>query len=157
MSNEVYGYIESAVVSDWAKTFSKIEDKTGIGIKLIPKSELYNFPENVLPGETVESAAFIIGDSPGKANATYLADYQDYAPDAEIGFPVSGKERLALLINMIMVTIEETKSSRFVVAITDSSQVDDVKKVDVSGFENMVVRDFEGFAPPDCVYDIRVE
>ena len=58
---------------------------------------------------------------------------------------------------MFMLTIEETKSSRFVVAITDSSQVDEVKEVDVDMFASIVAKDFEEFAPPDCVYDIRIE
>ncbi len=157
MSNEVYGYIESAAGPEWERVFAIVQDKTGIGIKLIPESELYNFPENLLPKNEVASAAFIIGDIPGKTNTSYLTDYQDYAPEAEIGFPVKAKERLALLIDMFMVTIQETKANRFVVAITDSSQIDDVKSVDIDGFSNLVARDFEEFAPPDCVYDIRLE
>ncbi len=157
MSNEVYGYIESAAVPEWKKAFDTVQEKTGIGIKLIPNSELYNFPENLLPKNEVNSAAFIIGDIPGKTNTNYLTDYQDYAPEAEIGFPVKAKERLALLIDMFMVTIQETKANRFVVAITDSSQIDEVKSVDIDGLANLVARDFEEYSPPDCVYDIHLE
>lgn len=157
MSNEVYGYIESGAVSEWEKAFEIVQVNTGIGIKIIPESELYNFPENLLPKKEAQSAAFVIGDTPGKTNTTYLTDYQDYAPESEIGFPVNAEERLALLIDMFMVTIQETQANRFVVAITDSSQIDDVKNVDIEEFANLVARDFEEFSPPGCVYDIRLE
>ena len=52
MSNDVYGYIESPLAQDWNEVFSKIETISGIGIRMMPKSELYNFPDDLLPFES---------------------------------------------------------------------------------------------------------
>lgn len=156
MSNEVYGYIVSMEVSDWITCFLSIQEKTGIGIKAISKSELHNFPEDILPNKASSYVAFIVGDKPGKTNTTYLTDYQDYSPEADIGFPTDGKERLNLLVDMFIVAITCAKATRFVVAITDSSQVDEVKKVRMEELPTVIARDFEEFAPPDCIYDVSI-
>ena len=157
MSNEVYGYIENPErVVDQA-FFEKIEKCTGVGIVEIPFSELYNFPREKFPRETSNSVAFIVGDRPGKANASYLIDYVDYAPDANIGFPSGRKERLRLLIELFAAVIHEAKPSRFVVAITECSQIDNAKDLDMQAFHKEIYNDFERCdAPPDCVYDVVI-
>ena len=38
----------------------------------------------------------------GYPDATYLTDYGEYAPDADIGFPTNPKERLDILINTLI-------------------------------------------------------
>lgn len=157
MSNEVYGYFEGSKVSNRDAFLKSLEEKTGIGIKPISPSELYNYPEQLLPSDMESCTAFIVGDKPGKTNATYLTDYMDYAPDADIGFPCEGKARLKLLINFFMTIIQEAKATRFVVAITDSSQIEELKTVNIAQLESVIVTDFEGRAPPDCLYDVVIE
>jgi hypothetical protein len=154
MSNEVYGYFEGSEISDMDGLFASLEEKSGIGVKPIPASELYNFPERFVPSDRDNCICFIVGDKPGKTNTTYLTDYVDYAPDADIDFPCEGKARLKLLINFLVTMIKETKTTRFVVAITDSSQIENLKTVNIAQLESAIVSDFEECAPPDCLYDV---
>jgi len=154
MSNEVYGYFEGSEISNKDTLLKSLEEKTGIGIKPIPVSELYNYPEQMIPSDKENCVAFIVGDKPGKTNTSYLTDYMDYAPNADIGFPRKGKARLKLLINFLMTMIDEAKATRFVVAITDSSQIEGVKTVNIAQFESLILSDFEKCAPPDCLYDV---
>lgn len=157
MSSEVYGYVVSSEVFDWKECFFSIEKKTGIGIAQIDKSQLYNFCEDILPNESLSFMAFIIGDKPGKKNTTYLTDYQDYSIEANIGLPLGKKQRLNLLIDMFMTVIKDTKASRFVVAINDSSQVDEVKKVNLEELAVVIKKDFEELGLPDCIYDVFIK
>ncbi|ELY3624070.1 hypothetical protein SMX14_003318, partial [Cronobacter malonaticus] len=70
-----------------------------IGIAKIKKEELYNFPNELIP--TSDCYAFLISDRPHYPNASYLIDYMDYVPEADIGFPVEGKARLNILLDML--------------------------------------------------------
>jgi len=153
MSNEVYGYLELPKTNK-DTSMRSLEERTELGIKEIPFSELYNFPKALLPSNDEYCFAFIIGDKPGKSNATYLTDYVDYAPDADIGFPSEGLERLKLLVNLLSLMIRETGATRLVVAITDSSQIDEVKEVRLDDLMPMIINDFEMCAPPDCLYNV---
>lgn len=154
MSNEVYGYLEGKETSNGHMLLQSLQEKTGIGIQSIPVAELYNYPKEMLPSNEEGCVAFIIGDKPGKTNTTYLTDYMDYASDADIGFPCNGKERLKLLIDLFVTMINETCATRFIVAITDSSQIEEVKTVSFDQINSVIFRDFEEHAPPDCLYDI---
>ncbi|MFC3680295.1 hypothetical protein [Bacterioplanoides pacificum] len=156
MSNEVYGYFEGSEVSNKDLFFKFLEEKTGIGVKSILVSELYNYPERMAPIDTESCIAFVVGDKPGKTNTSYLTDYVDYALDTDIGFPCKGKARLQLLIDFLMTMIQEAKATRFVVAITDSSQIEEVKTVNLAQLESKILADFEECAPPDCLYDVVV-
>jgi hypothetical protein len=154
MSNEVYGYFDVSQIANRDAFFAQLQEKTGIGIKSINFSELYGFPKYLLPTNMSRYAAFIIGDKPGKTNTTYLTDYLDYAPGADIGFPVSGKVRLRLLIGLLVSMILESHSRRLVVAITDSSQIEQVKDINFEDLGTTIETDFEEFAPPDCIYNV---
>ena len=155
MSNEVYGYLEAVEMSGKTALLAEIQAKTGIGIKQIPLSELYNFPQEILPTNKDRCVSFIVGDRPGKTNTSYLTDYMDYAPEADIGFPIKGRERLSLLLELFTIMIHEFNSSRFVVAITECSQIDEIKSLSLQNFENIIYEDFERCdAPPDCIYEV---
>ncbi len=154
MSNEVYGYFESTQISDPDEFLKLLEESTRIGIKRIPVSELYNYPENMLPRDSGFCVAFIIGDRPGVTNTTYLTDIQDYAPESDIDLPYEGKVRLKLLTNFLVTMIQKVKARRFVVAITDSSQIEETKTVVVGELESVIFADFAERVPPDCLYDV---
>jgi hypothetical protein len=156
MSNEVYGYIVSNSVSDWGCFFKAIEETTGLGIALISDKELYNFPESMLPEESTPHASFIIGDRPRKKNATYLIDYQNYAPEANIGSPIDAGSRLRLLTSMFLTLVKESNAERFVVAITECSQIDEFKQVPIENMHELIVGDFEKYYPPDVAYEIII-
>lgn len=157
MSNEVYGYFEGSEVLDRNMLLKSLEEKTGLGVKPIPLGELYNYPTDMLPSDVEDCTAFIIGDKPGKSNATYLIDYIDYAPGADIGFPVEGRARLNLFINFLFTMIEEVKAKRFVVAITDSSQIEEVKTVNIAQLRSVITNDFAECDPPNCLYNVVVK
>ena len=157
MSNEVYGYLEVSEMADKTELLAKLQDKTGLGVKEIPFSKLYNFPQSILPANENRYLAFIIGDRPDKENTSYLTDYMDYAPEANIGLPIKGKERLFLLIKLFTTMIHEFDSCRFVVAITECSQVEKIKIIKIQDLESVLYDDFELYeAPPDCIYDIMI-
>ncbi len=156
MSNEVYGYIESSEAIDWNRFFLNIQSKMGIGIQQMPKSELYNFPEDMLPSKDSFFLPFIMGDKPGKKNTTYLTDVQDYSSKAFIGLPNAGKDRLNILIDVFLLMSEERSVERLVVAITDSSQIEEVKKLNIKSLPNQIYEDFEMQLTPDCIYDVIV-
>lgn len=157
MSNEVYGYFEGPQIPDREAFLKLLEEKTSIGVKSISFSELYNYPEQLLPSDSESCIAFVVGDKPGRTNTTYLTDYLDYAPGSDIGFPRQGKVRLKLLINFLKAMIREAKATRLVVAITDSSQISELKTINIEQLESVILGDFEESAPPDCLYDVVIE
>lgn len=157
MSNEVYGYFESAEILDKQVLLESLEKKTGLGINQISFHELYNYPEELLPSDPLKCTAFILGDRPGKTNATYLIDCLDYVSDADIGLPHKGVERLKLLVNAFVSIISEARATRFFVAVTDSSQIDEVKTVKLSNLEAIMIADFEDLVPPCCLYCVVID
>ena len=157
MSNEVYGYFETSSVTNIDALLHLLQNETGLGIKTIPFSELYNYPQGMLPKNKRRCAAFIIGDKPGKINTTYLTDYMNYAPNADIGFPCNGKERLKILVNLFVSMIQKVDATRLVVAITDSSQIEEVKTVNLENLEPLIYKDFAECAPPDCLYEVIIQ
>ena len=92
MSLDAYGDVEIDSSVDRAKLASQIEQQTGLGFTPIPLNELYNFPEDKLPHHEKEVLCFLIGDRPGKSNATYLIEFLDYDPDADIGLPKAWRD-----------------------------------------------------------------
>lgn len=157
MSKEIYGYLENPEISDGEFFLKSIEEKTGLGVSPMPVTELYNYPRSMLPLDADKSIGFIIGDKPGKINATYLIDCNDFAPHADIGLPLESKARLKLLTHLLVFMFEESKAARFMVAITDSSQIAEVKIVDIKQLEALIVADFQAFSPPDCLYSVIAE
>ena len=157
MSNEVYGYLQAPDIKNKISLLKSLQEKSGVGIKSIPFSELFSFPQDVMPKNEDVCVAFIIGDRPGKVNTSYLTDYLDYDQKADIGFPCNGKERLGLLVSLFLSMIKESKANRFVVAITDSSQIEQVKKIYLGDLKAEIYKDFDENAPPDCLYDVCIK
>lgn len=158
MSNEVYGYIKSNELnSESFVLLDGLQKKTGIGFTEIPSTELYNFPDELMPSEDGSYLSFIVGDRPGKTNATYLIDYVDYALEADIGLPHKGSERLKLLVKSLIIMIEEVCPERFIIALTDSSQIEEVKIVKLSKLLSTIISDCKEYTPPDCIYDVLID
>lgn len=156
MSNEVYGFAEfvEAVPSSEIIT-QKLQESAGLGIALIQSAELYNFTSDQMPKP--KSIIFMVSDRPGSNNATYLVDFEDYAPDAQIGLPNKGLERLNLLVNTIESLFADHRANRVCIAITDSSQIEESKMISRKSLRKVLLSDFEKIAPPCCLYDIRNE
>ena len=155
MSNEVYGIIQmkSAPVQK-TRLFKKSIKDFGISIHEIDHTELYNFPERHA-GLSKNELAFAITDRAGSRNATYLIDYIDYVEGAEIGLPLKGKERLNILINLINSLFNSFSIEQLLIAITDSSQIEEVKEIDLSNMKDVFYDDFEEMAPPCILYSIK--
>lgn len=156
MSNEIYGYLEAANYIDPLKLAALLEKKTGLGITSIPIVELYGFPKKLIPSKNKDVFCFLVSDEAGKTNATYLIDNLDYAQEAYIKLPLLGKDRLELLVNAFIVMIKETKATYFAVALTDSSQIEEVKTIKLSELRDTIISDCNAFSPPDYLYEVTL-
>lgn len=153
MSNDVCGYIEPILSPDKINKLTRFIKHSQLGIQKISRNELYNYPDNLLPVNHM--FIFLIGDGPGYPNATYLIDYDQYAPDTDIGFPADPKERLDILINTLIDMIKLTNATKMVVSMTECNQIETIKKINFSEMREVIHADFEAYqAPPDTLYEI---
>lgn len=153
MSNDVYGYMLPDKSIDYKFELEDYVKACSINIRKIEKSELFNYPLNLMP----HTGAFIfdISDGPNSMNASYLIDYDEYAPDTDIGFPADPKERLNILINTLVDMIKITNASKMVVSMTECNQIETIKKIKFSEMREVIHADFEAYqAPPDTLYEI---
>lgn len=154
MSNDVRGYIYYLGEEDLTSLIDFIEKKYNIGIKNIGINELYNFPDIMLPNKQ-KQFIFVIGDDNEYFNASFLIDYIDYAPEADIGFPNIAEDRLNILFNVMSEIIKITNASKMVISLTDSCEIETIKKINFSEMRDIIHSDFEAYqAPPDTLYEI---
>lgn len=156
MSSFVDGYIEPILSQIDLENLMDYIENSQLGIERIPKNELYNYPDYLIPSGNVFS--FIIGDVPGYPDATYLTDYGEYAPDADIGFPTNPKERLDILINTLIDMINITNTSKMVVSMTQCNQIETIKKIKFAEMRDVIHADFAKYQnPPNTLYEIICE
>lgn len=155
MSNDVRGYINYLGEENLTSLIDSIEKKYNIGIKNIGINELYNFPDSMLPNTKQKQFIFVIGDDNEYFNASFLIDYIDYAPEADIGFPNIAEDRLNILFNVMSEIIKITNASKMVISLTDSCEIESIKKINFSEMREIIHADFEAYqAPPDTLYEI---
>ena len=155
MSNDVRGYIYYLGEENLTSLIDFIEKKYNIGIKSIGINELYNFPDSMLPNTKQKQFIFVIGDDNEYFNASFLIDYIDYAPEADIGFPNIAEDRLNILFNVMSEIIKITNASKMVISLTDSCEIETIKKINFSEMREIIHADFEAYqAPPDTLYEI---
>ena len=155
MSNDVRGYIYFLGEENLTSLIDFIEKKYNIGIKNIGINELYNFPDSMLPNTKQKQFIFVIGDDNEYFNASFLIDYIDYAPEADIGFPNIAEDRLNILFNVMSEIIKITNASKMVISLTDSCEIETIKKINFSEMREIIHADFEAYqAPPDTLYEI---
>ncbi|MCP8467944.1 hypothetical protein NK553_28800 [Pseudomonas sp. ZM23] len=154
MSNDVCGYIEIPKFEN-TNALKKYIEGIEIGVQEIKPEELFNYPEKLKPSES--SYIFLIGDRPGSKNATYLTDYYEYDPfTSTTGFPSNPTERLKILTNTLTEMFNISKTSKMVIAITDSNQVSKIKTIKIHNFERTILDDFSiNDGPPDTIYIIE--
>lgn len=158
MSNDIRGYINYLGVINLTSLIIFLERKYNIGIKEIEEDKLYNFPSSVLPSNERQKFIFIIGDDNEYYCPSFLIDYLDYAPEADIGFPVKGKDRLNIVLDVMSELIETTKASKIVIALTDSCEIETIKKINFAEMRDVIHADFAKYqAPPDTLYEIICE
>ena len=154
MSNEVYGFADfndpTACPSDRVAILKR---STSLGIEEIAPNELYNFPSMYQPASN--SMVFMVTDRAGSRNATYLIDFENYSPNANIGLPVDARERLELLIAVIESLFTACTAGRVCIAVTDSSQIEECKTATPESIRSLLRADFEQLAPPCCLYIIE--
>lgn len=155
MSNDVRGYIYYLGEENLTSLIDFIEKKYNIGIKSIGINELYNFPDSMLPNTKQKQFIFVIGDDNEYFNASFLIDYIDYAPEADIGFPNIAEDRLNILFNVMSEIIKITNASKMVISLTDSCEIETLKKINFSEMREIIHADFEAYqAAPDTLYEI---
>ncbi len=154
MSNDVCGYVHPPLSPEtWAVVERYILDSE-LGLFKISSAELFNYPAEFSPREG--AFVFLIGDRPGYPNATYLTDYDEYDPvTSDIGFPHRPQDRVKLLLKTIGEIASICKAETIVFSISDSSQIETVKRIDASDMYKVVMSDFEKHqGPPDTLYDV---
>ncbi|OCG22467.1 hypothetical protein A9G11_07205 [Gilliamella sp. wkB108] len=155
MSNDVRGYINYSGEKNLTPLISFIEQKYNIGIKKIEINELYNFPDSMLPKSKENKFIFIIGDDNEYYNASFLIDYINYAPESDIGFPIMAKDRLNILFDVMSEIINITNVSKLVITLTDSCEIENIKKIKYAEMREVIYADFETYqAPPDTLYEV---
>jgi hypothetical protein len=155
MSNDVRGYVSYSDEKDLISLVVSIEQKYNIGLKSIEVNKLYNFPSSTLPSNDRRTFFFVIGDDNQYYNASFLIDYIDYAPEADIGLPVISKDRLNILLDVMSEIINNTNASKMVIALTDSCEIETIKKIKFSEMREVIHADFAAYqAPPDTLYEI---
>ncbi|WP_124369148.1 MULTISPECIES: hypothetical protein [unclassified Pseudomonas] len=157
MSNDVCGYVFPPPSPDAWVALDKYISESDLGIFKISSAELFNYPPQLLPSE--ETFVFLIGDRPGYPNATYLTDYNQYDPlYSDIGFPGDPVERVKILLAAIFKIIAICECKKLVFSISESSQIEVIKKIDVFSIVDVVLSDFErAQAPPDALYEVSIE
>lgn len=109
----------------------------------------------MLPNTKQKQFIFVIGDDNEYFNASFLIDYIDYAPEADIGFPNIAEDRLNILFNVMSEIIKITNASKMVISLTDSCEIETLKKINFSEMREIIHADFEAYqAPPDTLYEI---
>ncbi|KAF2406607.1 hypothetical protein SAMN04490179_4443 [Pseudomonas antarctica] len=154
MSNDVCGYVHPSPSPD---AWTAVDDyilESELGIFKITSAELFNYPPDFLPSKG--TFVFLIGDRPGYPNATYLTDYDEYDPlTSDIGFPSKSQDRVAILLEAITEIASICKAEKIVFSISDSSQIEAVRRINMSDLYEVVLSDFEKHqAPPDTLYEV---
>jgi hypothetical protein len=150
MSNDVYGYVTAKEPVRTAEELNRIAEQLRLGITLVAKDELYNFPPNRMPPE--EAVCFVLGDRPGKQTADYLTDYVDYAPEANIGLPLKGRDRLQVLLAWMRQTASIEGAGLLAIAITECSEIEKEREVSLAEMDLVIEQDFQDYAPPNTLY-----
>ena len=153
MSNDIFGCLWPPLNAEGLRNLNDYTKFQKIGIAKIKKEELYNFPNELIP--TSDCYSFLISDRPHYPNASYLIDYLDYAPEADIGFPVEGKARLNILLDVLSDIFSITNAQKMLVALTECSQIETIKKIKLCEIYDVIHKDFELYqGPPDTLYEI---
>lgn len=154
MNNYIVGYLEGIQTQDSDSVLEKLAEEYGVGLKKITKKELFQFSECYLPGNNKNNFIFSMSDLPDCEEADYLIDYLDYAPEMDMKFPSIGKDRLKMLVRILIEMINQTRALKLVISLTDSGYIYSTKLVKLSDLEETLLADFEEEAPPDRLYEI---
>ncbi len=151
MTCAAYGFIEFKELLDSdADLLRVLQNASGLGLRQIAASELYNFPDSVTP--TGRAVCFCLTDSPSSLGVEYLLDNLDYADEAEIGMPLQSKDRLALIDSLVRSIFDNWPVTRFALALTYHCYIEETKEVLRQDILATLIQDFSAFAPPNCIY-----
>lgn len=91
----------------------------------------------------------------GKNTASYLIDFENYAPDSNIGLPVDGRERVQLLTSLLGEVAAFAGVKALNVAITDCEEIESVITLEASSLASRLIADMEEYAPPNILYVLQ--
>lgn len=155
MSNEIYGFAEfySKPKLSFQDLVSNLENSSGLGVTLINKNELFNFPPTYEPSE--DAMVFRVSDGPGIKNAEIFIGGLDFAPEADIGLPHLSKDRIDMIINLFDSLFIDYKVSRLCIALVQCNDIEDIVMTDISGLRKTILDQYELLFPPCCLLDIK--
>ena len=158
MTNLVYGFLEIDNQGNKVDYISLVQKKIKIGISEIRPFQLSNFPDNLFYEYNKNCISFCLGDKPGKNRASYLLDFIDYAKNADIGMPYKAIDRVEILIESIFSIITSLNLVRIVIALTDSCEIEELKKVKLENLKKEIISDFETLKDvPGKIYDVQIK
>lgn len=155
VTNFIYGFADFATELDETDLRQSLGENTPLGVFSERKDQLHGFPPELSPSD--QAFLFAIGDSTRWPVATYLLDYQDYDPAADIGLPISAYARLALLVTLLTRMFDDFGAIRVVVLLTLCSEVDEIKHISVKELSQTFHADCEIESPPCLLYVIHRE
>lgn len=158
MSETIIGYINSIEVSKLKSLEVDVQKKSGFGFKFSGELNLYNYPESILLREDI--VQFIISDSNESDTATILLSHLDYDPNDESEsdyqkiFPSLLKDRILEITKFIKLLINNKFVKELGVSLSCCDEIEYVKYVSESSFEEIVVSDCVKDCPPNTLYII---
>lgn len=157
LNNYIDGYFEDMRDKNAKSNLARIVETYNLSLTEISENELFQFPKEYSPDLNTSNFIFMMDDDPNGLNANYFLDYEDYSPDCYYFHPPEGKKRLDIFIDIINEMFNETKSTRLVIALTDSGYIYSTKRVKLENLREVIHDDFEKEdGVPDRLYDITV-
>lgn len=154
MSCFIYGYFQCSIVKDYGPIMAAVEN-LGLGVAFGNDLGLENFQKNYLPDTGCPHLKFEIGSRVGSNDATMLLWSEDLDPNHSMGvLPYKLEDRVRLLNQALQRIIEYFGANKFVVALTDSCQIESVVSCNFLRVENQFLIDCKEKWPPNRLYFI---
>lgn len=152
MSCFIYGYFQCAALKDLDVIIEAVEH-IGLGIEIGNELGLENFPDSYLPSIDSLTLRFEIGSKVGSNDATMLLWDDDLDPNHSIGvLPYKFEDRIRLLIKAIDRVVEYFDVNKFIIAITDSCQIESIVNCNFSDLKKTIFLSCADMCPPNRLF-----
>ena len=158
MTNLVYGFLEVKNAVDRSEFYNLIQSKVSIGFEQIKAYQLIGFPEHFFYEYNENCLCFILGDKPGKRSVPNLLNFMDFADDAMVDYPKKATDQVNFLTQSLQIIVSSIETKRFVVALTDSCEIEETKIIGLQSLSKEILSDVKSFqGPPGIIHDINFD
>lgn len=155
MSFEAIGWCSPPPSIDKNSLGERLEAESGLGFRLLDVDDLRGLPPEARASAESSPLRFAVTDRPGSNQAQYLLDFLDYAPEAEIGLPRAGVDRVRQLVAFLERLFVLAELDHLQVALLDSGSLEATRTVRLADLEACLLEDFARCAPPCCLYSLQ--